>query len=99
MANFNTQLYSMKQKGYLSYEYNPFHNYQTDVDLYKVKTNYGAEILVPEGKAIDVNTGQILTKKNNSWINKYGDVVNTFKLHSEGTLYAKAGSLIDLDTD
>jgi len=31
-------LYTLKQKGYLAYEYNPFRNYQTDVDLYKVET-------------------------------------------------------------
>ena len=62
MANFYTQLYSMLQKGYLSYEYNPFHNYQTDVDLYILNTNVG-QILVPKGKAVDTRNGQILTKK------------------------------------
>ena len=98
MAQFNTQLYSMKQKGYLSYEYNPFHNYQTDVDLYKVTTNMG-DILVPYGKAVDQRNGQILTRKNNKWINKYGDVIDNALEASNGSLYAKAGSLIDLDTD
>lgn len=99
MANFYTQLYSMLQKGYLSYEYNPFHNYQTDVDLYILNTNVG-KILVPKGKAVDTRNGQILTKKQNKWVNKYGDVVlNTISEAQNGDLYAKAGSLIDLDTD
>jgi hypothetical protein len=33
MANVNVYLDTLRQKGYLAYEYNPFHNYQTDVDL------------------------------------------------------------------
>ena len=98
MADFHTQLYSMLQKGYLSYEYNPFHNYQTDVDLYLVQTNVG-QILVPKGKAVDTRNGQILIKKESKWVNKYGDVVTSYRVSENGTLYAKAGSLIDLDTD
>ena len=27
-------LSTLRQKGYLAYEYNPFHNYQTNEDLY-----------------------------------------------------------------
>ena len=30
-----TYISSLKRKGYLKYEYNPFHNYQTNIDLYK----------------------------------------------------------------
>ena len=77
MVNFHTQLYSMLQKGYLSYEYNPFHNYQTNEDLYKVD-----KYLVPKGKAVNKTNGEILTKSttdNNvtTWYDKRGNVVES----------------------
>ena len=33
--NIKVYLNTLRQKGYLAYEYNPFHNYQTNVNLYK----------------------------------------------------------------
>jgi len=56
MSNLITYISTIERKGYLKYKYNPLHNYQTDVDLYKISTNVG-DILVPEGKAVNVNTG------------------------------------------
>ena len=32
--NISVYLNTLRQKGYLAYEYNPFHNYQTNVNLY-----------------------------------------------------------------
>ena len=96
---------TLQQKGNLAYEYNPFRNYQTDVDLYIIDTNVG-KILVPEGKAVS-NTGNILTKKitttNNDevWTDNYGIIYNQnqYTKAENGDLWAKAGSLIDFDTD
>ena len=72
----NLQLYlnTLKQKGNLAYKYNPFHNYQTDVDLYKVETNVGS-ILVPKGKAVNKITGDILTKKGSVNITLIEEIV------------------------
>ena len=111
MNNIGVQLYTLRQKGYLAYEYNPFHNYQTDVDLYLVDNKY----LVPKGMAVNIKNGQLLIakyklKKNLEdyellWQDQYGNILNNeedeenIKKADSGELYAKAGSLIDLDTD
>ena len=107
MNNIGVQLYTLRQKGYLAYEYNPFHNYQTDVDLYLVDNKY----LVPQGMAVNIKNGQLLTAKYKLdsnlesfiklWQDQYGNVVDdeNIKEAKSGNLYAKAGSLIDLDTD
>ena len=42
-------LNTLRQQGYLSYEYNPFHNYQTDVDLYIYEDKY----LIPANCALN----------------------------------------------
>ena len=98
--NIQTYLYTLQQKGYLAYEYNPFHNYQTNVNLYKV-----GEFLIPEGKAVDKRNGQILTKYQNKWKNDQDviiDNVNVIEWNNENQENPKptivAGSLIDLDT-
>ena len=99
-------LYTLKQKGYLAYEYNPFRNYQTDVDLYKVETQVG-NVLVPEKCAVNIKNGEILYKKRinqdneEEWIDKRGNIISegNYKYCTEGEKYATAGSLIDLDTD
>lgn len=97
-------LRTLQQKGNLAYEYNPFHNYQTDVKLYKYN-NY----IFPEDKAINPKNGEILikkTEKNNEeliekWIDKRGniidDVINKDTAGCE--IFAEPGSLIDFDTD
>ena len=96
--DFNVYLNSLRQKGYLAYEYNPFRNYQTDVDLYEVSTDVGTT-LVPLGQAVNKKNGELLVKKKGNWIDSRGNVVTNYLLHSSGSLFAKAGSLIDLDTD
>ena len=99
--DINVYLSTLRQKGNLAYEYNPFHNYQTDVDLYKVSTNVG-DVLVPKGYAVNSKNGEILTKKgNNNWIDKRGNRISSYDttLAESGTLIARAGSLVDLDTD
>ena len=93
-------LNSLRQKGYLAYEYNPFHNYQTDVDLYKVANKF----IVPKGQAVNSKNGELLTKKlvngSQRWVDKRGNVITSgILLASSGTLYAKKDSLIDFDTD
>ena len=100
MSEFSLYLSTLKQKGNLAFEYRPFHNYQTDVDLYEISTNVG-KVLVPYGKAVNINTGDILTKRNDKWIDKYGNVINNSIVKDTINVqpYAKAGSLIDLDTD
>jgi len=50
--NFKVHTNSLNQKGNLAYEYNPFHNYQTNVNLYEKDGFY-----IPEGKAIDKRNG------------------------------------------
>jgi len=82
----------------LAYEYNPFHNYQTDVDLYLYDDKY----LIPDGCALNPKNGEILKSKyNNKWFDKNGVVVDEVveSTNANCTLYASAGSLIDLDTD
>ncbi len=95
MANINVYLDSLRQKGYLAYEYNPFHNYQTDVDLFLVDNQF----LVPRGQAVNIKNGELLTTKNGNWVDKRSNIISTYKTFNQGELYAKAGSLIDLDTD
>lgn len=103
--NIKVFLNGLRQKGYLSYEYNPFYNYQTGKDIYKVETDIG-DVLVPKGEAVSVKTGQLLTKKrikrNNTtktvWFDSRGNEVSDYKEAKEGDLYAQKGSLLDLDT-
>ena len=101
MTNFSKQfevyLNTLRQKGNLAYEYNPFFNYQTDSDLYLIDDKY----IVPATKAVNLKNGEILNKKNNKWIDKRGRIIpsGNYKLAENGTLWAKAGSLVDLDTD
>ena len=71
---FKTYLNTTERKGYLKYEYNPFHNYQTDVDLYEVNTDIGP-VLVPKGKAAKISTGEILTEKAGYWVDKNGNII------------------------
>jgi hypothetical protein len=59
--NLGVYLYTLRQKGYLAYEYNPFRNYQTNVDLSIVNTDVG-EVLVPRGCAVNTKNGEILYK-------------------------------------
>lgn len=105
-------LNTLRQKGYLAYEYNPFYNYQTNTDLYLIDKQF----YVPKGCAVNIRNGEILTKKHvlvgnnyqDKWVDKRGYIVkdeDIKKPEVEGEqdennkLYAKAGSLIDLDTD
>ena len=37
---FEVYLNTLRQKGNLAYEYNPFFNYQTDSDLYIIQDKY-----------------------------------------------------------
>ena len=104
MANIYTYLNTLRQKGYLAYEYNPFHNYQTAVDLYEIKTDVGWT-LVPVNMAVHKKTGELLTKNNGKYYDKYqnkvidGNYIEPSGNNSDNKLYAKAGSLIDFDTD
>ena len=67
-----TYLSTVEREGNLKYEYNPFHNYQTDVDLYEVSTDVGT-VLVPKGKAVHSKNGRILTeKKSGYWSDNNG---------------------------
>ena len=94
---FEVYLNTLRQKGNLAYEYNPLYNYQTDTDLYIIQDKY----IVPAQKAVNIKNGEILNKKNNKWIDKRGRVIPNGEIieAESGTLWAKAGSLIDLDTD
>jgi len=97
IQNFEVYINTLRQKGNLAYEYNPLYNYQTDTDLYLIDNKY----VVPAGKAVNIKNGEILNKKNNRWIDKRGKRIsnNEVILAESGNLWAKAGSLIDLDTD
>ena len=97
MSNLNLFLKSFKQKGNLAYEYNPFKNYQTSVDIYSVD---GYQI--PYKRAINPKNGELLIEdKQGGWIDKRNlkieDVIPWNK--QGGKLLYPAGSLIDLDTD
>ena len=58
IVKFNLFLNTLRQQGNLTYEYNPFYNYQTDVDLCKIDDTY----IVPRDCAVNIKTGDILTK-------------------------------------
>lgn len=98
MSTYNVYLNTLRQKGYLAYEYNPFHNYQTDVKLYKYK-NY----TFPEGCALNPKNGDILVEKDSKWVDSRGNIINNENVITRDNLevipYAEAGSLIDLDTN
>ena len=100
-----TYIKSLKRTGNLTYEYNPLHNYQTNVDLYQTTTNVGP-VIFPKGCAVNSDTGEILykyiTSNNNGtsttiWYDKNNNQVTN--VVSSGNIYATAGSLIDLTTD
>ena len=102
IININVYLNTLRQKGNLAYEYNPFHNFQTDEDLYIIDNKY----IVPKGKAVNINNGEILNSKKSDenttiWVDKRGRVIdnNFVKTTENSTLWATAGSLIDLDTE
>ena len=90
--NFNVYLNTLRQKGNLAYEYNPLYNYQTDTDLYLIDNKY----IVPAGQAVYIKNGELLTKKGTTWIDKRGRAISLgYVLAESGTIWAKAGSLID----
>ena len=113
-VKFNLFLNTLRQQGNLTYEYNPFYNYQTDVDLCKIDDTY----IVPRDCAVNIKTGDILTKlktttsgtyyidlrgkeffiKKDSKFNATDDS-DFIKEFDEKNLFATAGSIIDLDTD
>ena len=110
----NLQIYqkSLKQKGNIAYEYHPFHNYQTSVDIYKVEKD-GIEYCIPYKQAINLDNGELLNKIENGsyWVDKRsriienyitwdGHYINGGKFESvPSEILYPAGSLIDLDTD
>lgn len=97
--NINVYLNTLRQKGYLAYEYNPFHNYQTNVDLYQVDNKY----IVPYDQAVNLSNGELLTKKtigsDTIWVDQRGNSISNYKTAQQGELWAKAGSVIDFETD
>ena len=97
-VRFDVYLNTKRQKGNLAYEYNPLYNYQTDVDLYIYDNKY----IIPKGQAINIKNGELLVKKGNNWIDKRGKVITTFMSQDPAgltSLWAKEGSLIDMDTE
>ena len=56
--NIEVYINTLRQKGYLAYEYNPLHNYQTDVDLYLINGTF----IVPKESAVNIKNGEILIK-------------------------------------
>lgn len=97
---FEVYLNSLRQKGNLAYEYNPFYNYQTDVDLYLVDNKY----IVPQGQAVNIRNGELLTlQEDNTWIDKRKRIFKSdspdIRFASDGDPWAKAGSIVDLDTE
>ena len=102
MAEISVYLNTLRQKGYLAYEYNPFHNYQTNVNLYQYDDKY----LIPEGCAINLKNGMILHSKKGKWIDDQNNIIENNDPNNpniitweDGELLYTAGSLIDLDTD
>ena len=94
-----TYIKSLKRTGNLTYEYNPLHNYQTNVDLYQTTTNVGP-VIFPKGCAVNSDTGEILykyiTSNNNGtsttiWYDKNNNQVTN--VVSSGNIYATAGVL------
>ena len=81
----------------MAYEYNPLYNYQTDVDLYIIDNKY----IVPANQAVNTKTGELLTKKENNWIDKRGRIISAEDIieAESGELWAKSGSIIDMDTE
>ena len=105
-TNLKVWLSTLRQKGNLAYEYNPLHNYQTDVDLYLIDDKY----VVPKGQAVNLSNGDLLNKKRkydksisnwiDVWVDKRGNIIKQdFVLAESGILWARAGSVIDFDTD
>lgn len=105
MSNIQVFLSTLETKGNLAYEYNPFHNYQTNVDLYKYETDIGTVIAPASDKVIVLKNGLILRLLyGNTWEDKYGNKYNPDMKPLPPTAsrvekYASAGSLIDLDTE
>ena len=110
--NLNLYLSSIREKGYLAYEYNPFHNYQTDVDLYKITCSDSSTFIVPKYKAVNLKNGNILNKKtqiiNGSptdvWVDQNGNIIDNADVipwNESGMSepWATAGSVIDFETD
>ena len=99
----NTYLNTLRQKGYMAYEYNPFYNYQTNVPLVEVEG-----FLIPEGKAVDKRNGKILTKAekgNNEWKDDQENIIDSKYIITYEYAYANypgnvitKDSLINLDT-
>lgn len=113
-VKFKLFLNTLRQQGNLTYEYNPFYNYQTDVDLCKIDDTY----IVPRDCAVNIKTGDILTKLKTTTSGTYyidlrgkeffikdpksnvkDDDSDFIKEFDEKNLFATAGSIIDLDTD
>ena len=112
-VKFKLFLNTLRQQGNLTYEYNPFYNYQTDVDLCKIDDTY----IVPRDCAVNIKTGDILTKLKTTTSGTYyidlrgkeffikdsksnaTDDSDFIKEFDEKNLFATAGSIIDLDTD
>ena len=98
---FSIYLNTLRQKGNLAYEYNPLHNYQTDKDLYLIDGKF----IVPSDQAVNTKNGELLSKKYDSeshsymWIDKRGNRITEGVKTPSGTPWAKAGSIIDLDTE
>lgn len=95
--DFHVYLNTLRQKGNLAYEYNPLHNYQTSKDLYIIDNKY----ILPYDQAINSKNGELLIYKNDHWTDKRGRVIDDSEVltSNDGTLWAKAGSVIDLDTE
>ena len=66
---------------------NPFYNYQTDSDLYIIQDKY----IVPASQAVNIKNGEILTRKNNKWVDKRGRIIpdGNIIVAESGTLWAK----------
>ena len=61
----------------MAYEYNPFFNYQTNVNLIEVDG-----FLIPEGKAVDKRNGKILTLKDGNWKDQEENIVDSTYVYS-----------------
>ena len=97
--NIHVYLNTLRQKGYLAYEYNPLHNYQTNVDLYQ-----NGNFLIPSGCAINSKNGMLLHLKNGEWVDDQNNIIDDQTVvvawnGQDSQLLYTAGSLIDLDTD
>jgi hypothetical protein len=63
--------------------------------LYLIDNKY----IVPKGQAINIKNGELLVKKEGNWIDKRGRKIPDDDVKTEGILWAKSGSIIDLDTE